>query len=108
MATPDKVEAVKEIADKLRGANAAVVTDAERIAWVGPAAELPRRIPGVIDDILLRARHGTIVNITSDAAIEPYEGWGGYGSSKAALEHLQRCHDIVSQEGDVVDDTAPR
>jgi len=31
---------------------------------------------------------GTIVNITSDAAVEPYEQWGGYGSSKAALEHL--------------------
>ena len=28
------------------------------------------------------------MNITSDAAIEPYEQWGGYGSSKAALEHL--------------------
>lgn len=27
-----------------------------------------------------------IVSITSDAAVEPYEGWGGYGSSKAALE----------------------
>jgi NAD(P)-dependent dehydrogenase (short-subunit alcohol dehydrogenase family) len=31
---------------------------------------------------------GAIVNISSDAAIEPYEGWGGYGSSKAALEQL--------------------
>jgi NAD(P)-dependent dehydrogenase (short-subunit alcohol dehydrogenase family) len=31
---------------------------------------------------------GVIVNITSDAAVEPYEGWGGYGSSKAALDHL--------------------
>jgi NAD(P)-dependent dehydrogenase (short-subunit alcohol dehydrogenase family) len=29
-----------------------------------------------------------IVNITSDAAVESYEGWGGYGSSKAALEQL--------------------
>ena len=29
-----------------------------------------------------------IVNITSDAGVEAYEGWGGYGSSKAALEHL--------------------
>jgi NAD(P)-dependent dehydrogenase (short-subunit alcohol dehydrogenase family) len=29
-----------------------------------------------------------IVNVTSDAAAEPYEGWGGYGSSKAALEQL--------------------
>ncbi len=32
--------------------------------------------------------YGTIVNITSDAAVEPYEGWGGYGSSKAALEQV--------------------
>jgi NAD(P)-dependent dehydrogenase (short-subunit alcohol dehydrogenase family) len=31
---------------------------------------------------------GRIVNITSDAAVEPYAGWGGYGSSKAALEQL--------------------
>ncbi len=29
-----------------------------------------------------------ILNITSDAGVEPYEGWGGYGSSKAALEQL--------------------
>jgi NAD(P)-dependent dehydrogenase (short-subunit alcohol dehydrogenase family) len=26
--------------------------------------------------------------VTSDAGVEPYSGWGGYGSSKAALEHL--------------------
>ena len=29
-----------------------------------------------------------IINITSDAAVEPYDGWGGYGSSKAAFEQL--------------------
>jgi NAD(P)-dependent dehydrogenase (short-subunit alcohol dehydrogenase family) len=29
-----------------------------------------------------------ILNVSSDAAVEPYEGWGGYGSSKAALEQL--------------------
>ena len=29
-----------------------------------------------------------IINISSDAAIEPYETWGAYGSSKAALEQL--------------------
>ena len=33
---------------------------------------------------------GTIVNISSDAAVEAYAGWGGYGSAKAALEHLSR------------------
>jgi NAD(P)-dependent dehydrogenase (short-subunit alcohol dehydrogenase family) len=31
-----------------------------------------------------------VVNVSSDAAVEPYEGWGGYGSSKAALEQLGR------------------
>jgi NAD(P)-dependent dehydrogenase (short-subunit alcohol dehydrogenase family) len=36
----------------------------------------------------LERNHGTLINITSDAAVEPYEGWGGYGSSKAALEQL--------------------
>jgi NAD(P)-dependent dehydrogenase (short-subunit alcohol dehydrogenase family) len=38
---------------------------------------LPRLAPGA-----------AILNVSSDAAIEPYEGWGGYGSSKAALEQL--------------------
>jgi NAD(P)-dependent dehydrogenase (short-subunit alcohol dehydrogenase family) len=38
---------------------------------------LPRLAPGA-----------AILNVTSDAAVEPYEGWGGYGSSKAALEQL--------------------
>jgi NAD(P)-dependent dehydrogenase (short-subunit alcohol dehydrogenase family) len=31
---------------------------------------------------------GRVLNVTSDAAVEPYEGWGGYGSSKAALDQL--------------------
>jgi NAD(P)-dependent dehydrogenase (short-subunit alcohol dehydrogenase family) len=31
---------------------------------------------------------GVIVNLSSDAAVEPYPGWGGYGSSKAALDQL--------------------
>jgi len=31
-----------------------------------------------------------IINVTSDAGVEAYGGWGGYGSSKAALEHLSR------------------
>ncbi|MBS2537709.1 SDR family oxidoreductase [Catenulispora sp. NF23] len=35
----------------------------------------------------LREHGGELVNISSDAAVEPYEGWGGYGASKAALDH---------------------
>jgi NAD(P)-dependent dehydrogenase (short-subunit alcohol dehydrogenase family) len=34
----------------------------------------------------LRQRGGAVLNITSDAAVEPYAGWGGYGAAKAALE----------------------
>lgn len=37
---------------------------------------------------LLRHRRGTVINISSDAAHEAYPGWGGYGSSKAALDQL--------------------
>ena len=37
---------------------------------------------------LLSATAGAVVNVTSDAAVEAYEGWGGYGLSKAALEQL--------------------
>jgi NAD(P)-dependent dehydrogenase (short-subunit alcohol dehydrogenase family) len=33
---------------------------------------------------------GLIVNVTSDAGVQAYPGWGGYGASKAALEHLSR------------------
>ena len=36
------------------------------------------------------APDATVVSITSDAAVEAYEGWGGYGASKAALEHASR------------------
>jgi len=35
----------------------------------------------------LTAAAGIVLNISSDAAVEAYEGWGGYGSAKAALDH---------------------
>lgn len=46
----------------------------------------------LVRDLLptLRRRHATVVNISSDAATEAYETWGGYGSSKAALDHASR------------------
>ena len=53
-----------------------------RVNVVAPLALVQRALPA------LRASGGTIVNVTSDAAVEGYEGWGGYGSSKAALEQL--------------------
>ena len=46
---------------------------------------------GVVQDtlpLLLDSAHPRLLNVTSDAAVEAYEGWGGYGAGKAALEHL--------------------
>jgi NAD(P)-dependent dehydrogenase (short-subunit alcohol dehydrogenase family) len=40
--------------------------------------------------LLRRSPIGVVLNITSDASVEAYEGWGGYGSSKAALDHVSR------------------
>ncbi len=40
--------------------------------------------------LLKRAEVGTIVNVTSDAGVEAYPTWGGYGATKAALEHVSR------------------
>lgn len=40
--------------------------------------------------LLRRNTLGTIVNITSDAGVEAYPTWGGYGATKAALEHVSR------------------
>lgn len=40
--------------------------------------------------MLKRGEPATIVNVTSDAAVEAYATWGGYGASKAALEHISR------------------
>ncbi len=37
-----------------------------------------------------RRGEGVIINVSSDAGIEAYAGWGGYGASKAALEHVSR------------------
>jgi len=47
----------------------------------------------------LRAAHGAIVNVTSDAAVEAYPGWGGYGASKAALDRLSAV--LAVEEPDV-------
>jgi NAD(P)-dependent dehydrogenase (short-subunit alcohol dehydrogenase family) len=46
---------------------------------------------GLIQEALPKlAPDAVIVDITSDASVEAYEGWGGYGATKAALDHLGR------------------
>jgi NAD(P)-dependent dehydrogenase (short-subunit alcohol dehydrogenase family) len=52
-----------------------------RIDVLAPLALVQLALPRLPDG-------GCIVNVTSDAAVEAYAGWGGYGSAKAALEQL--------------------
>ncbi len=47
----------------------------------------------------LRGRGGAVLNITSDAAVEAYAGWGGYGAAKAALE--QASNVLAAEENAV-------
>jgi NAD(P)-dependent dehydrogenase (short-subunit alcohol dehydrogenase family) len=60
---------------------------------VAPLGLIQLALPG------LRARGGAIVAVTSDAAVENYEGWGGYGSAKAAIE--QAANVLAAEEPSV-------
>ncbi len=57
---------------------------------VAPLALIQAALPA------LRGSGGAIVNVTSDAAVEAYPGWGGYGLAKAALE--QASHVLAVEE----------
>jgi NAD(P)-dependent dehydrogenase (short-subunit alcohol dehydrogenase family) len=62
------------------------LTDLEQVYRVNVLA--PLALTQLVLPQLLRSDRGAIVNITSDAAVEAYDGWGGYGSSKAALDQV--------------------
>jgi NAD(P)-dependent dehydrogenase (short-subunit alcohol dehydrogenase family) len=47
----------------------------------------------------LRRTGGHVLNVSSDAAVEAYDTWGGYGSAKAALDHASRI--LAAEEPDV-------
>jgi NAD(P)-dependent dehydrogenase (short-subunit alcohol dehydrogenase family) len=70
-----------------------VLEEVFRVNVLAPVALTQLALP------FLRSAGGTVVNITSDAAVEPYEGWGGYGSSKAALEQVSNI--FAAEESDV-------
>jgi NAD(P)-dependent dehydrogenase (short-subunit alcohol dehydrogenase family) len=70
-----------------------VFEEVQRVNVLAPLALVQLALP------VLRRSRGAIVNVTSDAGSEAYPGWGGYGSSKAALEHLGRV--LAEEEPDV-------
>jgi NAD(P)-dependent dehydrogenase (short-subunit alcohol dehydrogenase family) len=62
--------------------------DLERVLSVNLVG--PFRLLKIVGGAMALRGRGTIVNISSDAAVEAYPRWGAYGLSKAALDHLSR------------------
>ena len=51
---------------------------------------LTKALMGALAASAREGRGAIVLNVSSDAAVNPYPGWGAYGSSKAALHHLSR------------------
>jgi NAD(P)-dependent dehydrogenase (short-subunit alcohol dehydrogenase family) len=51
---------------------------------------LTKALMGALAASAREGRGAVVLNISSDAAVNPYPGWGAYGASKAALHHLTR------------------
>lgn len=62
--------------------------DLERVLAVNLVG--PFRLSKVVAGSMVLRRRGTIVHLSSDAAVNAYPGWGAYGLSKAAQDHLSR------------------
>src|ERR1700736_3499035 len=61
---------------------------------------LTRAVLGALAASAREGRGAVVLNVSSDAAINPYPRWGAYGASKAALAHLSRIWDAeLAAEG---------
>jgi NAD(P)-dependent dehydrogenase (short-subunit alcohol dehydrogenase family) len=60
---------------------------------VGPF-RLTRALLGALAASARAGVHPVVLNVSSDAAVQPYPGWGAYGASKAALRHLSAIWDL--------------
>ena len=58
-----------------------------RVNLLGPF-RLTKALFGALATSARNGRGAAVINISSDAAVNPYSGWGAYGASKAALRHL--------------------
>ena len=64
---------------------------------VGPF-RLTRALLGALAASARAGAHPVVLNVSSDAAVQPYPGWGAYGASKAALRHLSAIWDQELQD----------
>jgi NAD(P)-dependent dehydrogenase (short-subunit alcohol dehydrogenase family) len=64
------------------------------VNMVAPLALIQETLP-----LLRRSANPRIINVTSDASVDHYDSWGGYGSSKAALDHLSAT--LAVEEPDI-------
>ena len=61
---------------------------------------LTKALLGALRASAAEGRGGIVLNVSSDAAVTPYAGWGAYGASKAALAHLTAIWNVeLEQEG---------
>jgi NAD(P)-dependent dehydrogenase (short-subunit alcohol dehydrogenase family) len=65
---------------RMRALTPAMAERLWRVNVTAPLALIQTALPHL-------AEHAVVINISSDAAVEHYEGWGGYGGTKAALDH---------------------
>jgi NAD(P)-dependent dehydrogenase (short-subunit alcohol dehydrogenase family) len=70
-----------------------VLREVYKVNVIAPLGVVQAMLP-----LLRRSPHPRVLNITSDASVEAYAGWGGYGSAKAALDHLGRVLDLEQPE----------
>lgn len=102
---PAHRESVRDAADGLGGAsllvnNAGILGPsplpplaAYPVAALREVVEVNVLAPLALTQLLLpslRSHGGSVVNVTSDASVEAYEGWGGYGLAKAAVDQATR------------------
>ncbi|WP_236030505.1 SDR family NAD(P)-dependent oxidoreductase [Paractinoplanes lichenicola] len=102
-------------ADKLGGADL-LVNNASTLGGSPPPALGDFPLPALLDTFevnvlapialtqlvlpqLRQSARGAVLNLSSDAAVEAYEGWGGYGAAKAALDHASRV--LAKEEPDL-------
>jgi NAD(P)-dependent dehydrogenase (short-subunit alcohol dehydrogenase family) len=69
-----------------------VVDDLVQVYLIAPLRLTQLALPD------LRFHGGAVINVTSDAAVEAYEAWGGYGAAKAALEQMSKVLAVEEPE----------